>query len=55
MAPAKSKKQYKFFKFLESHPEEAKKKGVSQDVAHEYTDDMTKDRWKKLKEVIKKK
>lgn len=51
--PSKSKQQFKFFKFLEENPEEAKKSGVSQSVAHEFTDTMTKERWKKLKNTVK--
>ena len=53
--PAKSRSQYKYFKFLEEHPEEAKKKDISQDLAHEYTDNMTKSKFKKLKEKLGKK
>ncbi len=53
--PAKSKQQAKFFYAMENNPEEAKKKGISQDIAHEFTDGMTKSRFKKLKEKIGKK
>lgn len=53
--PSKSRSQYKYFKFMENHPEEAKKKGISEDLAKEYTDSMTKDRWKKLKDHLNKK
>jgi hypothetical protein len=53
--PAVSRQQYKFFKALEENPEEAKKKRVSQNVAHEFTDGMTKGRFAKLKQKIGKK
>ncbi len=53
--PAKSRQQYKFFKFLEENPEEAKKKGISQKLAKDYTEGMTKERWKTLDTVLKKK
>lgn len=35
--PAKSRKQFKFFKMLEHNPKRAKELGVSQEVAAEYT------------------
>lgn len=54
MAPARSKQQFKFFKEMEERPEEAKKKGISQNLAHEYTDGITKEQWKKLDDVMKK-
>lgn len=53
--PSVSKSQYRYFKFLEENPEEAKKKGVSESTAKEYTQGMTKERWKSLKEVLNKK
>ena len=53
MAPAVSKQQFKFFKAMEENPKEAEKKGISTDLAHEYTDTMSKDRWSKLKEKVK--
>lgn len=40
---------------MEENPEEAKQKGISKSLAHEYTDPITKDRWKNLKEKLKKK
>ena len=51
--PSKSRLQYKFFKAMEEKPKEAEKKGISQNLAHEYTDSMTKDKFKKLKEKVK--
>ncbi len=53
--PAKSVQQFKFFKALEENPEEARKKGVSPEVAHEFTDNMTKQRFSKLKQKVAKK
>lgn len=50
--PAKSKQQAKFFYAMENNPEEAKKKGISPSVAHEFTDGMTKERFSKLKKKI---
>ena len=52
---AKSHQQFKFFKAMEENPEEAKKKGISKELAHEYTDPITKGKWKKLTEKIGKK
>lgn len=52
--PAKSKSQYRFFKWLESNPSEAKKRGVSPKIVKEFTQKMTKKKWKKLKELVKK-
>lgn len=52
--PARSKAQYKFFKYLQENPEEADKKGVSPEVAKEYTSGMTKKRFAKLKQKITK-
>lgn len=52
--PAKSRKQYKFFKYLEENPMEAKKRGISEQTVHEFTP-MTKKRFAKLKEKIGKK
>lgn len=53
--PAKSRQQYKFFQAMLSNPEEAKQKGISKPLAHEYTDPITKDRWKNLKNKLSKK
>lgn len=53
--PAVSKQQAKFFYAMENNPDEAKKKGVSQKLAHEFTDGMTKGRFAKLKQKIGKK
>lgn len=53
--PAKSRQQYKFFKHLEENPQEAKEKGLSNKQVHEFTDDMTKKRFAKLKEKVSKK
>lgn len=53
--PATSKQQFKFFKAMEENPKEANKKGISENLAHEYTDSMTKDKFKKLKEKLEKK
>lgn len=52
--PAKSKQQFKFFKAMEENPKEAKEKGISKNLAKEYTDNMTKDRFKNLKTKLKK-
>lgn len=52
--PAVSRQQYKFFKSMSENPKEAAKKGVSPEVAHEFTDGMTKNRWSKLKKKISK-
>lgn len=53
--PAKSRKQFKFFKAMEANPEAAKEKGISSKVIHDYTDSMSKEKWKKLKEKLGKK
>lgn len=50
--PAKSQQQFKFFKAMENDPKEAAKKGVSPEVAHEFTDGMSKQRWSKLKKKV---
>lgn len=55
MAPARSKSQFKFFKSMEENPKEAKEKGIKPDLAYEYTENMTKERFKHLKEKLKKK
>lgn len=51
--PAVSKKQFKFFKSMQSNPKEAKAKGISPTLANEYTEGMTSARWKRLKNKIK--
>lgn len=51
--PAVSKKQYKFMKAVEGgyiHP-----KGLSKEKAQEFTKGETKERFKKLKDYVKKK
>jgi hypothetical protein len=53
--PARSKQQAKFFYAMENNPKEAAKRGISPEVAHEFTDGMTKKRFAKLKEKIGKK
>lgn len=40
---------------VENNPAVAKKTGISPKIAHEFTDSMTKGRFKKLKEKIGKK
>jgi len=51
--PAKSKSQFRLFKYLESHPEEAKKRGIKEEVVNDFTD-MSKQRFSKLRERLKK-
>lgn len=53
--PAKSKQQFKFFKAMQEDPKRAKSLGISPQVTNDFTNGMTKDRWKKLKEKIGKK
>ena len=53
--PSNSKSQYRFFKFLEANPNEAKKHGIKESSVQDYTKDMTKDKWKHLKEKVLKK
>lgn len=51
--PAKSKAQFRFMKAAETNPEFAKKVGISQDVAKEYTkENKGKKRYTKLKEKL---
>lgn len=50
--PAKSKKQFKFFKYLENNPEEARRKGIKKSTVKDFTEGMTKGKWKKLKEKV---
>lgn len=49
--PAKSKKQYRFFKAMENNPELAKEKGLSEETIKDYTK-MTKKRFSKLREKV---
>lgn len=53
--PAKSKAQLRFFRAMQENPAEAAAKGISPEVAKEYTEGMTKKRFGKLKEKIKQK
>jgi hypothetical protein len=51
--PAKSKAQFKLMKAAENNPEFAKKVGISQEVAKEYTKgNKGKKRFGKLKEKL---
>jgi hypothetical protein len=51
--PAKSKAQFKLMKAAENNPEFAKKVGISQEVANEYTKgNKGKKRYAKLKEKL---
>lgn len=51
--PAKSKAQFKLMKAAENNPEFAKKVGISQEVAKEYTKgNKGKKRYAKLKEKL---
>lgn len=51
--PAVSRQQYKFMKSVEEG--KAKAPGLSKEKAHEFTEDMTKERFSKLKNKISKK
>lgn len=53
--PAVSRQQYKFFKVMQENPKEAAKRGVSPEVANEFTQGMTKKRFAKLKDKVSKK
>lgn len=53
--PSRSKSQYRFFKAIQNNPQLAKEKGISPSVAKDYTEGMTKQRFSKLKEKLKKK
>lgn len=53
--PAKSRQQFKFFKAIENDPRLQKEHGVSKETAQDYTKDMTKDKFKRLKERVGKK
>lgn len=48
--PSRSKQQYKFMRAVEEGA--IKKPGLSPEKAHEFTEGMTKDRWKKLKKKL---
>lgn len=51
--PAKSKAQFKLMKAAETNPEFAKKVGISQETAKEFTKgNVGKKRFKKLKEKL---
>lgn len=52
--PSTSKSQFRFFKFLQENPEEAKKRGLTEQKVSEFTS-MSKNRWKHLKEKVGKK
>lgn len=52
--PSKSKQQFKFFKAMENNPVEAARKGISPELAQEYTKGMKKERFAKLKTKISK-
>jgi hypothetical protein len=54
--PAKSKAQFKLMKAIEHNPEVAKRVGMSQEAAKEYTkSNVGKKRFSKLKEKLGKK
>lgn len=53
--PSKSHQQYKFFKAMQENPELAKEKGISPQVAQDYTQGMTKRKWKALQPKVKQK
>lgn len=53
--PAKSRQQYRFFKAMENDPELRKRKGLSEEAVKDFTEDMTKERFKKLKKYVGKK
>lgn len=52
--PAVSKKQYKFFQAMKNNPDQAKQKGIDEQLIKDYTEDMSKSRWKRLKERLSK-
>lgn len=53
--PAKSKLQFKFMKTVENNPEFAKKVGMSQEAAKEYTKgNVGKKRFAKLRKKVSK-
>jgi hypothetical protein len=53
--PAKSRAQARLMYAVEKNPKLAHKVGISPEVAHEFTQGMTKKRFHKLKEKIGKK
>lgn len=53
--PAKSKAQARLMYAAQNNPEVAKRTGISPEVAHEFTQGMTKKRFGKLKDKIGKK
>lgn len=53
--PSVSKAQYRFFKALENNPKLAAEKGISEKVVSDFTAGMSKTRFKRLKEKVKKK
>jgi hypothetical protein len=53
--PSVSKQQQKFFYAMKNNPKEAAKRGISPEVANEFTQGMTKERWSKLKDKVGKK
>lgn len=52
--PAKSRAQYRLFKYLEKHKEEAKRRGISEQTIKDYTENMSKEKFKNLRETIRK-
>ncbi len=50
--PAVSKAQARLMYAAQNNPKVAKKTGISPEVAHEFTDSMTKKRFSKLKEKV---
>lgn len=51
--PAKSKSQFRFMKWLEHNPEEAKKRGLSSEKAREYTkENVGSKKFSRLREKI---
>ncbi len=53
--PAKSKAQARLMYAAQNNPEVAKRIGIKPEVAHEFTEGMTKQRFAKLKNKISKK
>jgi hypothetical protein len=51
--PSRSKQQYRFMKAIESGS--IKKPGLSKEEAKDFTEGMTKQRFKKLKKYVEKK
>lgn len=50
--PAKSKAQARLMYAAENNPEVAKRTGIKPEVAHEFTEGMSKKRFAKLKEKV---